>query len=113
MSSSFTALATVDCSTKRKPAISGGKSGAAVTNLSSLKCLPIHPLSNADEFSKTFALETLVNMKETYIQGNPDIVSGDILVVGSVEYPIRVVQSWPFNGDTRTRLVLEDLKRNA
>lgn len=111
MSISFSRLATVTCSTKRKPVIADGRSGSPATNLSGLKCVPIHPLSDPDEFAQTFQLNTLVNLKETFIQGNPDIVSGDILVVGSAEYPIRIVQEWPFRGDVRTRLVLEKLIR--
>lgn len=113
MSRTFDAMATVACSTKRKPTISGGKAGAPATSISSMSCWPLQPLSDQDQLSQTFQLETLVNMLETYVQGTLDILTGDILVIGSTEYPIRIIQSWPFDGSIRYRLVVEDLKRNA
>jgi hypothetical protein len=48
-SPSFTKMATVTASTKRTGTISsGGKRVAATTNIASLKCLPLDPMSNRD-----------------------------------------------------------------
>ena len=108
--STFGLLATVTASTKRAPAISSGKRGAAETNLSSLKCMPLDPID--PEIRRTLTLNTPHELLQTAVEGGLDIKEGDILVVGSSEYPIRAVGDWAWPMDaTATRyLVLEDLK---
>jgi hypothetical protein len=108
-SASFTKLATVSASTKRNPAPSSGKVGALATNLSSLSCTPLYPVS--DETANRFGLENPFEYKETFVQGGLDIKKGDYLVIGSEQYPIRFMESWawPPDGVARLRLVVEDI----
>jgi len=108
--STFGLLATVTASTKRAPTISGGKRGAAVTNLEGLSCTPLDPIN--PEIRQTLVLNTPNEILQCFVEGGLDIVEGDILVVGSAEYPIRAVGDWTWPMDaTATRyLVLEDLK---
>ena len=109
-SASFTKLATVTASTKRNPDVSGGKVGAAATNLSSLVCTPMYPVS--DETAHRLGLDNPFEFKECFVQGGLDIVKGDYLVISSEEYPIRFVEawSWPPDDEDRLRLVVEDIE---
>lgn len=105
-------LATVSASTKRSPALSGGKRGAATSNLTGLSCTPLDPVD--PELRQRLQLETPYELLQTYLVGSLDIIEGDLLVVGSAEYPIRSVATWPAStrgGDAITALVLEDLKK--
>ena len=107
----FTRFATVTASTKRPPAISSGKRGAAVQNLASLSCLPLDPVD--PELQQRLGIDTPHEVLQTFTQNGLDIEEGDILVVSSVEYPIRAVEEWywgPDSADT-LRLIVEDLKR--
>jgi len=108
--STFGLLATVTASTKRAPAISGGKRGPAATNLASLSCMPLDPID--PEIRQTLVLNTPNEILQTFVEGGLDIKEGDILVVGSNEYPIRAVGdwTWPMDATAMRYLVLEDLK---
>ena len=109
--STFGLLATVTASTKRAPAISGGKRGPAATNLASLSCMPLDPID--PEIRQTLVLNTPNELLQTLVEGGIDIKEGDILVVGSTEYPIRAVAEWYWPGDAANylHLILEELKR--
>jgi len=74
-------LTTVTASTKRTPAISGGKRGAAETNVTSLKCTPLDPVDPG--LRQRMALDTPHELLQTFVDG------------GTVFY----------------HLILEDLKR--
>ena len=107
----FTRFATVSASTKRPPAISSGKRGAPVEKLASLACLPLDPVDA--ELRQRLGIDTPHEVLQTFTQNGLDIEEGDLLVVASVEYPIRAVEEWywgPDSADT-LRLVVEDLKR--
>ena len=108
--STFGLLASVTASTKRAPTISSGKRGAAAENLASLNCTNLDPID--PEIRQTLVLKTPNELLQTFVEGGLDIKEGDILVVGSTEYPIRAVGDWTWPMDaTATRyLVLEDLK---
>lgn len=87
----------VTASTKRNPAVSGNKKGAAVTNLASLLITPLWPVGN--ETIRTLDLNSPREMLEAYhvpAAGDalPDVKERDILVVGSNEYPIDWVGQW-------------------
>ena len=107
----FARMATVTASTKRPPAMVSGIRGAAETNLSSLACLPLDPVDA--ELRGRMAIETPHEVLQTFVQGGLDIVEGDVLVVGSREYPIRAVEEWTWPPDSADylRLVVEELKR--
>lgn len=100
---------TVSASTKRRPAISGGKVGTATTYLAALMVAPIAPI-DAD-LRQRLALETPHELQQSVCDGSKDVKEGDVLVVGSVEYPIKACEDWgPIRGRSFKRLVLEDLK---
>ena len=77
----FKRMATVTASTKRNPAITSGKRGAPVANLTGVKCTPLDPIS-----------EDLANRLE-------------------LETPHELLVSFADGGNVFYRLVLEDLKR--
>lgn len=100
---------TVTASTKRAPAIAGGKRGAPVVNLASLRCMPLDPVD--PELRQRLALTTPHELLQTFAIGPLDIVEGDILIVAATEYPIRSCAEWEWRGSKFLHLVLEDLKR--
>lgn len=107
----FRRFATVTASTKRAPAISGGKRGTPVTEIASLRCTPLDPVDA--ELRQRLSLETPHELMQTFVDGALDVVEGDILTVGGVDYPIRAVENWTWRhqGSDFRRLILEDLKR--
>ena len=72
---------TVTASTKRQPAISGGKRGLAETYLVAIPCTPLDPVD--PELMKRMALDTPHEVLQTFVDG----------------------------GDTYYHLMLEDMKR--
>jgi len=111
-SNALTRLATVSASTKRSPSISSGKRGAPTTKLSSVKCTPLDPVT--EEVRRRVGLETPHELLMCYALGSIDIKEGDILVVGSEEYPIKAVGEWaasPQGSDGYRELIVEELKR--
>lgn len=108
-SRSFSRLAGVTASTKRTPAIAGGKRGVAATQIASLSCTPLDPLDA--EIRQRLALDTPHELLQTVVDDGLDIVEGDVLVQGTKEYPIRAVEDWAWRTTTYRLLVLEDLKR--
>lgn len=103
-------MATVAASTKRPPAKSSGKRGDPPTNLSALSCTPLDPVDA--ELRARIGLRGAMELLQTFVEGGLDIQEGDILVVGSTEYPIRSVGewNWPADGTDYLHLVVEDLK---
>jgi len=109
-SGSFARLASVTASTKRPPAISSGKRGAPAENVASLKCTPLDVVDQ--ELRQRLALDTPHELLQCFVDNGVDIVEGDLLVVGSTEYPVRAVGDWywgPLSANYR-HLILEDLK---
>lgn len=109
-SGSFAKLATVTASTKRPPAIVSGKRGAPAVSVASLVCTPLDPVDA--ELRQRLALDTPHELLQCFIDNGVDVVEGDLLVVGSTEYPVRAVGDWywsPLSADY-VRLILEDLK---
>ena len=111
--SGFSRMATVTASTKRAPAVSGGKRGAPTTNLTGLKVTPLDPVD--PELRQRLALDTPHELLQTFVEkvdgSSMDIREGDILVVGTTEYPIRAVAEWVYRNGVYLQLILEDLKR--
>ncbi len=112
MTKSFDRICRTTFSTKRPPVISGGLGGLPVTHLSGKKCTdPIQP-GNSSELLLALNLDTRyqlyeVHTSETDIKQNPP----DIIVIGSNEYPIVIVEPRSFAGETRTRVVYKKLVR--
>jgi hypothetical protein len=61
----FRRMATESASTKRSPAMVGGKIGAATARLLALKCTPLDPVSA--EIQKRVALDTPMELLQTFI----------------------------------------------
>jgi hypothetical protein len=99
---------TVTASTKRAPAIAGGKRGAAVTQVVTLQCTPLDPVD--PELRQRLALNTPHTLRQAYTE-MADIEQGDILVVAGVDYPIRSCAEWEWRGTAFLHLIIEDLKR--
>jgi hypothetical protein len=109
-SPSFTRLATVSASTKRPPSVSSGKRGTATTNVANLSCTPLDPIDS--ETRARLVIDSPAVILETFMQADVDIVMGDILVVGSTEYPVKVVEGyfWPPDDTTYRHVFVERLK---
>lgn len=92
-------MATQTASTKRAPAASGGKVSAPATHLTGVLIVP--PLPAAKDLVEQAELRNPREGKMTFIfpaEGSstlPDVVEGDLLVVGSTEYLIHLVNEWP------------------
>lgn len=108
---SFAELASVTASTKRGGGIdANGLEIAYTENIASLRCLPLDPVS--PEIAQGVEELSFREILQTAVEGGLDIVEGDILVVGSNEYPIRAVADWTWPPDATDwlMLVLEDRK---
>jgi hypothetical protein len=103
-------MATVTASTKRVGAIVGGLEPAPTENIASLKCLPLDPVD--PEVGQGVEGLSFREILQTFAEKGLDIIEGDLLVVGSTEYPIRAVADWFWGPDTADyiRLLLEDIK---
>ena len=76
---SFRRMAIETASTKRPPALSDGKRGAAATKLTGLRCTPLDPVSA--EIRKRVALDTPMELLQTFItdgQGFVHLVVEDL-----------------------------------
>jgi len=100
---------TVAASTKRSPAVVSGKRAAAQTKISSLSCSPLDPVD--PELKQRLAINTPHELLQTFVNGDLDVLEGDILTVSTVDYPIRSCAEWDWHGVVFQRLILEDLKR--
>ena len=114
MSVALSRMMKVTASTKRSPALAGGLRSEPVEYLTGVKCLPVDPVSISEtrERMLRMGLETPVTLLQTLVSGSLDIQAGDLLVVGSTEYPIRDVEPWAessLGGDAYKRLVVEDV----
>ena len=106
----FALQTTVTASTKRPPAKSGGKRGAPAENVASLSCTPLDPVDS--ELRARLGLQASMELLQTFVQSGVDIVEGDLLVVGSTEYPVRAVGewTWPLDSADTLHIIIEDLK---
>lgn len=107
MSYSFDALTTATADTQRRAT----PNATQTTNLSGIAIMPLMPITA--ELAYRLGLQTAYELLHT-ITAETDIVEGDVLVVGSVEYPVRRVADWSWPGETnasRLLVVVEDLKR--
>ena len=88
-----TATFPLTASTKRNPAASGGKIAAPVAKLTSVAIATLRPVSA--EIAEYYRLRSPREAFLTFAVGSPDILEGDLLTVGGVEYNVHVAQSWP------------------
>jgi hypothetical protein len=106
----FSLMATTTASTKRPPDVSGGKRTAPAQNIASLSCYPLVPVDA--QLRERMHTEGMAKLWQTFVQGGLDILEGDLLVIGSTEYPVRYVEEWDWFPDSADRLliVVEELK---
>jgi hypothetical protein len=107
---SFKTLATIDAQIKRAP-LTGGKRGALALHLSGLKATPLYPAN--PELAQRLQLATPYLAKETFIVGQHDIQTGDVLAMEGKDYTIRGVAAWRSPGQRIGRfmhLVVEDVQ---
>ncbi len=86
-SASFEHMAVVTASTKRTCRLWPVGSGAQPVPAARRACTPLDPIDS--ETRARLGLESPAIAPETYVDLGVDIVYGDILVVGSTEYPIK------------------------
>lgn len=110
MSTSFSKLATVTASTQREGAVSGGLAGDLATNIASLSCTPIDPLT--PEVAQMAGLGTWAELLQTMVQGGLDIQAGDRFIVGSDTYKVKAVAEWKWEPDSSDNalVILEETK---
>jgi hypothetical protein len=115
MSLSFQRMATVAFSTKRQPAITGGKRGAPALHLvgDHLRCTPLDPADpgGKGEFVARLITEATTQLLETMVDAELDIRAGDLLVARGREYPIKACGRWEWRGSEFLYLIVEDLQR--
>jgi len=93
VSASFARMADVTASTKRNPPAAGGKVSTPVAYLIGLSILPLMPVT--EEIIERYQLKSPRLSYVTFVQGSPDVIQGDILIVSSVDYKIVGVGPWP------------------
>lgn len=81
-SGSFRRMASKEASTKRPPAISGGKRSAPATNLTGLKCTPLDPVSA--EIQRRVALDAPIELLQTFVTDGDGYVH---LVIEDIKNP--------------------------
>jgi len=105
-------LCTVTASTKRNPAPVAGRIGAPVTSLSSLAVTPLWPAGA--ETVRTLDLNSPREFKECYhvpmTTTLPDVLEGDILVVGETDYPVHYVGEWTDDNIPCLHIVVQEVK---
>jgi hypothetical protein len=103
-------MATVTASTKRVGAVVDGLAPDATENIASLQCFPLDPVD--PEVTQGIEGLSFRELLQTFVEKGLDIVEGDLLVVGSVEYPIKAVADWYWGPDSSDylALLLEDQK---
>ena len=111
---SLKAIATATATTKRVPAIAGGKRGDPIANLTTpFAMVPLTPVSL--ELAQRLGLGTPVELKQTVVYNQGDIKEGDYLTVGAVDYPIKYVgeyEGYPgIDSITRLHIIVEEPKR--
>lgn len=115
-SPAFARQLTITASTKRPPAVSGGKRGAMVANLASVQIAPLTGVSS--EVALRAGLDSPYNLLQTFAD-DVDIADGDELtpaegVYANVAMPVRRAMKlpWGVRGETiRLHILLENLRR--
>ena len=93
----FQHMASATATVKRPPAIVDGKRGApTLVDGVSLDIFPLMPLD--PQVRQSLALDTPHLLLMTYTEGSSiDLLEGDLLVVDSVEYPVKRIARWPYD----------------
>lgn len=98
----------VTASTKRAQ-VTQGQRTEPMHYLTLVKCAPLDPVD--PETKERMRLDTPHGLLQTFTDdSNYDIRRGDILVVGTNEYPIKDVAVWAVGDKRFLNLFLEDLR---
>lgn len=74
-----------------------------VQHLATVCCTRLFPLSADD--ARRAGLETPLRMYQTHVDADTDIVAGDVLVIGTQQYPVRFHERWLMG----RKLIVEEL----
>ena len=116
MSRAFDRQAVITASTARPPAVgAGGVRGVPVAYLTSIRCTPLDPADpgGRGQAEQQLILESQGQILETFVRGSPDLRAGDVLIVGTLRYPIRAVGRWRWRNETFVRLLVEEWEGTA
>ncbi|MCL4867757.1 MAG: hypothetical protein KJ063_02215 [Anaerolineae bacterium] len=108
-------LAGMIASSKRPPALSGGKVGSPLPHLAQVQIVPLLPVGA--ELVEEAQLKSAREGKMTYAFADdqnrlPDICEGDLLIIGEIEYPVKMVKEWVRpDGGSFLELLLTEKKR--
>lgn len=111
---SFNRMASISANTKRLPAFDADKiRGAPELYLRQIKCTPIDPVSA--EVSQSFGLDAAIELLQTFVDGDKDIVEGDTLIPLSGFYQDRELRveraaEWKWRNTSYVHLILEEDK---
>jgi len=114
-SASMTRLLNITASTKRAALVSG-KRGTPTTYLVGVKCMSIDPVSVGEtrERVASMGLDAPIALYQTVTSDAYDIVMGDILTSGAIDYNVRDTEAWgmetAYLGSAYKRLILEKVK---
>ncbi len=110
-SAAFTLRATQTASILRSPAKVGGKIGAPVEHIASLKCYPLVQVGDP-KLVERYATHSNSLISETYVQGGLDIVGGDFMVIDGKTLAVCGVNRhpWPPDGLDRLHIIVEEIK---
>lgn len=114
MSASFRRMANVTASTKRPPPVIDGQRDEPQPYLVDIKTTPLDPADTQKARDLAFRLQQengkMYELLQCFTESTNDIREGDVLVVGSREYPVRSTGDWAWRGSTYLQLLLEDPK---
>lgn len=106
-------LATVTASTKRMPAVSGGRVGAPATNLASVPVTPFQSLQAELAAAAGVSDPREAKVCHAFTDSNGDLYDireGDVLVVDGTSYTIRAVAEFNRTPGAYSRLIVEEQK---
>jgi hypothetical protein len=100
-------MASDTATVKRPPDIVSGKRGAPVLIADlELKVFPLMPLD--PQVRATIPLDTPHQLLVTYTEGvDINLQEGDLLIIDSVEYPIKRIADWPYDDLQYFEIIVE------
>jgi hypothetical protein len=104
----FQRMASATATVKRPAALVDGKRGAPA--LVAGVSLPVFPLMPLDaQTRQTIPLDTPHRLLMTYTEGSSiDLNEGDLLVIDSVEYPVKRIARWPYDEWYYYEIIVEE-----
>ncbi len=106
---------TVTASVKRNSDLGGGITGEPVTHIASLAITPVWPIQRVDQVQALLELASARELKECYHVPTsttlPDVKEGDLLVLGTAEYPILHVMEWTDWDVPALQIIVQDVKQ--